>query len=131
MYKHVKTRKNKQKPVRCAFLSTSEKKSSFADLYISEDGRMVSQKNNALKSTSSLPPILAIIIFSRPTMTKVAPEDIPVEEKAPDAPTKAAEPEGPGFDTLCLHGAYKPDTSVTYGLGQGAPRGVPLHRTTP
>eukprot|EP00614_Pseudopedinella_elastica_P003081 CAMPEP_0172587426 /NCGR_PEP_ID=MMETSP1068-20121228/6471_1 /TAXON_ID=35684 /ORGANISM="Pseudopedinella elastica, Strain CCMP716" /LENGTH=453 /DNA_ID=CAMNT_0013382437 /DNA_START=1 /DNA_END=1362 /DNA_ORIENTATION=- len=37
----------------------------------------------------------------------------------------------PGFDTLCLHGAYKPDTSVTYGLGQGAPRGVPLHRTTP
>ncbi|KAH8065955.1 cystathionine gamma-synthase [Aureococcus anophagefferens] len=36
-----------------------------------------------------------------------------------------------GFDTLCLHGAYKPDTSVTYGLGQGAPRGVPLHRTTP
>jgi O-acetylhomoserine (thiol)-lyase len=36
-----------------------------------------------------------------------------------------------GFDTLCLHGAYKPDTSVTYGIGQGAPRGVPLHRTTP
>ena len=36
-----------------------------------------------------------------------------------------------GFDTLCLHGAYKPDTSVTYGIGQGAPRGVPLYRTTP
>jgi len=36
-----------------------------------------------------------------------------------------------GFDTISLHGGYDPDTSVTYGLGHGAPRGVPLHRTTP
>lgn len=37
----------------------------------------------------------------------------------------------PGFDTICLHGGYKPDTDVTYGIGHGAPRGVPLYRTTP
>jgi hypothetical protein len=36
-----------------------------------------------------------------------------------------------GFDTIALHGGYEPDTSVVYGLGQGAPRGVPLHRTAP
>ena len=37
-----------------------------------------------------------------------------------------------GFDTMCLHAGYDPhgDESV-YGLGQGAPRGVPLHRTAP
>ena len=33
---------------------------------------------------------------------------------------------------MCLHAGYNPvgDDSV-YGLGQGAPRGVPLHRTAP
>ena len=36
-----------------------------------------------------------------------------------------------GFDSIALHGGYKPDTEVTYGLGQGAPRGVPLYRSTP
>jgi O-acetylhomoserine (thiol)-lyase len=36
-----------------------------------------------------------------------------------------------GFDTIALHGGYDPDPSVTYGLGQGAPRGVPLYRSTP
>ena len=36
-----------------------------------------------------------------------------------------------GFDTIALHGAYKPDTDVAYGMGHGAPRGVPLHRSTP
>ena len=37
-----------------------------------------------------------------------------------------------GFDTLCLHAGYSPigDENV-YGLGQGAPRGVPLHRSAP
>ena len=37
----------------------------------------------------------------------------------------------PGFDTIALHGGYTPDTEPVYGLGQGAPRGVPLYRTTP
>ena len=37
----------------------------------------------------------------------------------------------PGFDTIALHGGYTPDKQATYGLGQGAPRGVPLYRTTP
>ena len=36
-----------------------------------------------------------------------------------------------GFDTIALHGGYDPDTSVSYGLGDGAPRGVPVYRTTP
>ena len=38
---------------------------------------------------------------------------------------------GTGFDTLCLHAGYDPDPSVQYGLGQGAPRGIPVYRTTP
>jgi O-acetylhomoserine (thiol)-lyase len=38
---------------------------------------------------------------------------------------------GTGFDTIALHGGYDPDTSATYGIGQGAPRGVPVYRTTP
>jgi O-acetylhomoserine (thiol)-lyase len=36
-----------------------------------------------------------------------------------------------GFDTIALHGGYEPDTTPVYGLGQGAPRGVPLYRTAP
>jgi O-acetylhomoserine (thiol)-lyase len=36
-----------------------------------------------------------------------------------------------GFDTIALHGGYTPDTQVVYGMGHGAPRGVPLYRTTP
>ena len=36
-----------------------------------------------------------------------------------------------GFDTIALHGGYTPDTDATYGIGYGAPRGVPLYRTTP
>lgn len=36
-----------------------------------------------------------------------------------------------GFDTIALHGGYTPDTSSIYGVGYGAPRGVPIHRTTP
>ena len=36
-----------------------------------------------------------------------------------------------GFDTIALHGGYSPDPNVPMGLGQGAPRGVPVHRTTP
>ena len=36
-----------------------------------------------------------------------------------------------GFDTIALHGGYDPDTSVSYGLGDGAPRGIPLYRSTP
>lgn len=43
-----------------------------------------------------------------------------------DDPTKS-----PGFDTIALHGGYTPDKEGTFGLGQGAPRGVPLYRTTP
>lgn len=38
---------------------------------------------------------------------------------------------GSGFDTIALHGGYDPDPSVPLGLGQGAPRGVPVYRTTP
>jgi O-acetylhomoserine (thiol)-lyase len=38
---------------------------------------------------------------------------------------------GTGFDTIALHGGYDPDPSVVYGLGQGAPRGIPVYRTTP
>jgi O-acetylhomoserine (thiol)-lyase len=34
-------------------------------------------------------------------------------------------------DTIALHGGYTPDKDGTFGLGQGAPRGVPLYRTTP
>ena len=37
----------------------------------------------------------------------------------------------PGFDTIALHGGYTPDNTTSYGLGHGAPRGVPLYRTTP
>jgi O-acetylhomoserine (thiol)-lyase len=36
-----------------------------------------------------------------------------------------------GFDTIALHGGHDPDPSVPYGLGYGAPRGVPLYRSTP
>jgi O-acetylhomoserine (thiol)-lyase len=36
-----------------------------------------------------------------------------------------------GFDTIALHGGYTPDTETVYGMGHGAPRGVPLYRTTP
>jgi O-acetylhomoserine (thiol)-lyase len=36
-----------------------------------------------------------------------------------------------GFDTIALHGGYDPDPSVKCGLGYGAPRGVPLYRSTP
>jgi hypothetical protein len=36
-----------------------------------------------------------------------------------------------GFDTIALHGGYTPDKSAVFGLGHGAPRGVPLYRTTP
>ena len=37
-----------------------------------------------------------------------------------------------GFDTMCLHAGYNPvGDDAVYGLGQGAPRGVPLHRTAP
>jgi hypothetical protein len=36
-----------------------------------------------------------------------------------------------GFDTIALHGGYTPDTETSYGMGYGAPRGVPLYRTTP
>ena len=36
-----------------------------------------------------------------------------------------------GFDTIALHGGYEPDPEVSLGLGQGAPRGIPVHRTTP
>jgi O-acetylhomoserine (thiol)-lyase len=36
-----------------------------------------------------------------------------------------------GFDTIATHGGYEPDTTAVYGLGQGAPRGVPLYRTAP
>ena len=38
--------------------------------------------------------------------------------RLPDAAEK-----GMGFDTIALHGGYDPDPSVTYGLGQGDPRG--------
>jgi O-acetylhomoserine (thiol)-lyase len=46
-------------------------------------------------------------------------------------PKKTDEEEKPGFDTIALHGGYTPDTSVVYGIGHGAPRGVPVYRTTP
>ncbi|KAG7345595.1 O-acetylhomoserine/O-acetylserine sulfhydrylase [Nitzschia inconspicua] len=36
-----------------------------------------------------------------------------------------------GFDTIALHGGYKPDTDAVFGLGHGAPRGIPVYRTTP
>ena len=36
-----------------------------------------------------------------------------------------------GFDTIALHGGYDPDPSIVLGLGQGAPRGIPVYRTTP
>jgi len=45
--------------------------------------------------------------------------------------TSKDEDPAPGFDTIALHGAYEPDTDVVYGLGHGAPRGVPLYRSTP
>mmetsp|Transcript_36711 Transcript_36711/g.66039 ORF Transcript_36711/g.66039 Transcript_36711/m.66039 type:complete len:446 (+) Transcript_36711:104-1441(+) len=35
-----------------------------------------------------------------------------------------------GFDTIALHGGYDPDPNVQLGLGQGAPLGVPVYRTT-
>lgn len=42
------------------------------------------------------------------------------------------DPDNPGFDTLCLHAGYTPiGDEATYGLGQGASRGVPLYRTAP
>lgn len=36
-----------------------------------------------------------------------------------------------GFDTIALHGGYEPDPTVPLGMGQGAPRGIPVYRTTP
>uniref|UniRef100_A0A7S1VIJ8 O-acetylhomoserine aminocarboxypropyltransferase n=1 Tax=Grammatophora oceanica TaxID=210454 RepID=A0A7S1VIJ8_9STRA len=36
-----------------------------------------------------------------------------------------------GFDTIATHAGYNPDPSVPLGLGQGAPRGIPVYRTTP
>ena len=33
---------------------------------------------------------------------------------------------------MCLHAGYNPvGDDAVFGLGQGAPRGVPLHRTAP
>ena len=36
-----------------------------------------------------------------------------------------------GFDTLALHAGYDPDPTINLGLGQGAPTGIPVYRTTP
>ncbi|KAL7511113.1 hypothetical protein ACHAXN_008811 [Cyclotella atomus] len=36
-----------------------------------------------------------------------------------------------GFDTLALHAGYNPDPTIQLGLGQGAPTGTPVYRTTP
>ena len=35
------------------------------------------------------------------------------------------------FDTIALHGGYDPDPSVVLGMAPGAPRGIPVYRTTP
>jgi O-acetylhomoserine (thiol)-lyase len=43
----------------------------------------------------------------------------------------STEPPPRSFDTIALHGGYDPDPSQVYGLGQGAPTGVPVYRTTP
>ena len=48
-----------------------------------------------------------------------------------DTTAAATAAPGKGFDTIALHGGYTPDTSAIYGLGKGAPRGVPVYRTTP
>lgn len=62
----------------------------------------------------------------------------PVSDDSSNELTKASqsdvgqdEPKTQGFDTIALHGGYTPDTSQVYGLGHGAPRGVPVYRTTP
>lgn len=36
-----------------------------------------------------------------------------------------------GFDTIALHGGYDLDKEAVVGIGQGFPRGVPVHRSTP
>ena len=49
-----------------------------------------------------------------------------------DRPVSSRDFSPSGFDTMCLHAGYDPHgDETTYGLGQGAPRGVPLHRTAP
>lgn len=42
-----------------------------------------------------------------------------------------SEEKKPGFDTLALHAGYDPDPTIPLGLGQGAPCGIPVYRTTP
>mmetsp|Transcript_24748 Transcript_24748/g.51786 ORF Transcript_24748/g.51786 Transcript_24748/m.51786 type:complete len:446 (+) Transcript_24748:143-1480(+) len=42
-----------------------------------------------------------------------------------------SEDKTPGFDTIALHGGYSPDPTINHGLGQGAPSGIPVHRTSP
>lgn len=36
-----------------------------------------------------------------------------------------------GFDTIATHGGYEPDPTTQLGLGQGAPTGIAIYRTTP
>jgi len=43
----------------------------------------------------------------------------------------SAAPKTKGFDTIALHGGYTPDKETAVGVGYGAPRGVPIYRTTP
>ncbi|KAL3804926.1 hypothetical protein HJC23_006698 [Cyclotella cryptica] len=45
--------------------------------------------------------------------------------------TRQVSDKAQGFDTIALHGGYTPDPNVHVGLGQGAPTGIPLYRTTP
>lgn len=66
--------------------------------------------------------------FTAPAAAAPAAAEAPVAAAA--APSGGEMP-APGFDTISLHGGYKPDTDVSYGMGYGAPRGVPLYRTTP
>jgi len=49
-----------------------------------------------------------------------------------ETPAPAPDDTSHGFDTLCLHAGYSVHGDEnTYGIGQGAPRGVPLHRSAP
>ena len=98
------------------------------------DGRLaiggVPIPTGGLKETASLQQRLEQSVnYGRDLVQQAQQEEAPIVEAEPEE--VEPEPVKHGFDTIALHGGYTPDTDVAYGMGFGAPRGVPLHRTTP
>ena len=80
------------------------------------------KKRPWLKVRASPPP--AFVRFREETFKMT----IAADAAETDRPVSSRDFSPSGFDTMCLHAGYDPHGDEnTYGLGQGAPRGVPLH----